>query len=758
MRYYRCVTSRLILVFLLSSLPAGWQEVSAQPPPPEVAPRTCLRHLGSNTDLSGGHRLGRAFWDGEVLEPVLIWESEEGKRFRDCSGRLQTEAAKPQVDLEDYASALVARFEKKTATVPTYKGKLGFGSYKEEGRADLNFREVGAMLEARRLSRTYFELTKSAPMTSERAEANHDEVVILLVGTRMESMRLAGWEAVWGEGRTGAQVLRQIFWCELLEGPQKFRVHPAVGDFESLAKNVDRWKGYEDLRGRIVDSATEAEVAWARLVKDNLGSILKKTALALIVVQHSEHIDLTEALHGAAAGSDTVLDIVSFQDSWNSWSTRERMRLVDASGQGRYLTLSQFDDLSRIMPARIAGESHNDERLSSVDGNGHEYLKMKIDPEVLRLGNAIFQDQVVDVANMVNFLGCLLEDAESERGGHGTAELDRERTLGEGLRSVGVAPERLREMSARQALIELLQGFNLPRIGVGDRGRDAGDHNFLGSVKNGNSDLLSAVHSLRSSFEATSFHADRRCDVVMVPDAALFDDSAGVELMSVFSVPGEITLGPEVEPERSTERQKRSLFDSLDVGSLTVGLKAWNASFSSPNLDGGDALFLNPFFSMNLTDRLWVSAFYLEGEAEFTTLGSTPLSGSLQEVDSDLVIGWSFGRFDLGVGYRYAKFTTSIRNQQDGTTTSSGPMLFFGGWDFFGSSRWGYYWSADYMFEDMDDDDGSQEQASGEGGLRWSSGSGLSVLLGYRYKEYFGDGIEGAIFSGPSVNLAYTWR
>jgi hypothetical protein len=193
-----------------------------------------------------------------------------------------------------------------------------------------------------------------------------------------------------------------------------------------------------------------------------------------------------------------------------------------------------------------------------------------------------------------------------------------------------------------------------------------------------------------------------------------------------------------------------------EANDFTVGFKAWNASFSASNLDGDSDLFSGAYFSWNLTDRIWISAGYVEGEVDFRIAGST-ISGALEEVDSDFVVGWSFATLDVGIGYRYAKFTTRISDSAI-PSTSSGPMAFLGGGDLFGKSSWGYYWGLAYMFEDMDDDDGSLEQFNGEGGLRWTSNTNLSILIGYRYKEYSGAGAGGASFGGPVVNLAYTWR
>ncbi len=196
---------------------------------------------------------------------------------------------------------------------------------------------------------------------------------------------------------------------------------------------------------------------------------------------------------------------------------------------------------------------------------------------------------------------------------------------------------------------------------------------------------------------------------------------------------------------------------AVEASDFTLGLKAWNASLSAGGLDGGDDLFPGVYFSRGVTERLWISAGYVEGEVDFTAPGLNPtLSRSIEEVDSDFIVGWSFAKLDVGVGYRFAEFKVSFGPTAT-LTSSNGPVVYLGGGDLFGQSHWGYYWGVAYMFEDLDDDDGAQEHFNGEGGFRWTSQSNISILFGYRHKEYFGDG-GNFTFAGPAVNLAYTWR
>lgn len=189
---------------------------------------------------------------------------------------------------------------------------------------------------------------------------------------------------------------------------------------------------------------------------------------------------------------------------------------------------------------------------------------------------------------------------------------------------------------------------------------------------------------------------------------------------------------------------------------FTIGLKAWDASLSADNLEGGDDLFQGIYFSWGINDNWSVTGGYVEGEVDFQVAGTT-VTGTIEEVDADLIVHRRLTkRLEIGAGYRSAEFTTVIGGTAD-AIESAGPTVFLGGGALFGQSRnWGYYWGLAFMFDDMEDDDGSQEHFNGEGGIRWTAND-FAVLLGYRYKEYSGDGIDGSKFDGPVLNLAYTF-
>lgn len=205
----------------------------------------------------------------------------------------------------------------------------------------------------------------------------------------------------------------------------------------------------------------------------------------------------------------------------------------------------------------------------------------------------------------------------------------------------------------------------------------------------------------------------------------------------------------------ATERAERERASGRGWGfALASGLEAWNASLSASDLDGSTALFSRAYLSWDLSHRTWISASYAEGEADFTVTGSTT-SGSIEEADSEILFAWYFPHLRVGVGYRHTELATRT-SASTFDTASSGPMVFLRHGRQFGQSRWGYYGDIAYMFEDIEDNDGAQEQINAEGGFRWDLRKNVSINLGYRYKEYGGEG-SGITFDGPVVNIAYIW-
>lgn len=197
---------------------------------------------------------------------------------------------------------------------------------------------------------------------------------------------------------------------------------------------------------------------------------------------------------------------------------------------------------------------------------------------------------------------------------------------------------------------------------------------------------------------------------------------------------------------------------AVEADDFTIGLKGFYPTRSTDNLEDDEGFF-DPgvYFAWDINDRLWLSAGYVGGSVDFRISG-LDVTGTIEEVDADIIIGWSLAKIDVGVGYRYTEFTVDTLGRST-PTESAGPMVFLGGGNLFGPlTSWGYYWGLAYMFEDIEDADGAQEHFNGEAGLSWTSEKNFSILFGYRHKEYSGEGSNGLTFAGPVVNLSYTFR
>lgn len=201
---------------------------------------------------------------------------------------------------------------------------------------------------------------------------------------------------------------------------------------------------------------------------------------------------------------------------------------------------------------------------------------------------------------------------------------------------------------------------------------------------------------------------------------------------------------------------------NAEASGFTFGVKGWYASMSVDNAEDGEEIFgPGGYLAWDITDSFWIAAAYIDGEVDTEIIlpSGTILPVTIEEVDSDIIFGWRFREvgIDIGAGYRFTEYGTRV-GQSSVDTSSTGPMVYLGGSDDFGPRGWGYYWGLAWMFEDMDDDDGSQTHFNGEAGFRWTSQTDFSILFGYRHKEYSGDFTGGLSFSGPAVNFAYTWR
>ncbi len=494
----------------------------------EAGTNVCLDLLESTepSNLSAGLRLGRVLWDGELIEPVLIWRNDEGDEaeygFRNCSGDQSTENVN---EAELFNSALVARFEDEEATLRTYR-KVPYLDFESSGEAKLIFRDAGSMLEARRLDHPYVEVTGTDSVEiipllvmekSVEESQDRETIAVLLVATR-EAMRLMEpevWEKSWGDRPEDSLIDRQITWWELTVSPGKLRVHPAVESFEELTDLVD-------------EPATENETDWSGVVDENLETILARAALSLLVAEEPEHVDLAEAMLQLATetNSGAELDVAKLEA--RRWKKKDLLRLKEAANRGRYWPLVRIYDLAAIMPDRIAGKirrNYHHLGRSSFPGTRFtkEYVTLETNSRTFQVAHAVYQDQAAGMARMMSFLECLLQDAREMP--------SRLEVLKEGLERMDIPPGRLEEMDVRTTFRYLFQGLSLPA------GLRAGERNFLRGISSGDPEVMRLVRSLQGSFDATSLDPGSACDVVLIPDAVLLGEPVDGPLVVVPSLP-----------------------------------------------------------------------------------------------------------------------------------------------------------------------------------------------------------------------------
>ncbi len=771
------IRAKALSIILMSCLlPTRPREAGAQITLTQQKHESCIDLLASTEQVyDSGFQLGRVFRGGEIVEPVLIQrkEKETGTEysFRDCSSGEPIESPLGQTDLSIFDSALVARFFQEISA-RTKDHTASQGSFDPQGAAKVSFRDTGNILEARRLGENHFEITKASSVG--------DGVAVLLVATRkaMSSMELEDWESGWGDRPTDPHIKREIVWWELTRG-RRIGIHPVVESFADLAHRV---------RG---NSPADPEIGWERALEENLDTFLNRGAISLIVASRPWHHDLVKAMRKKAseAGSEVVIDAARL---------KKRRRRVQGSDEetGKSWALVRFSGLVAVMPKRITGKIRNAYRqpFSGMAGTKFTNAIIATDFRTVEVANAIFQDQIASLVSRLNFLECVLENAQPEK--------DRVKLLKEGLKRMRVSLDGLEDMYVDTVFQHLLQGFNLPPS------LRCGKHNFLTSISRRNPELLSLVQLLKAHLYNTSLGPIDPCMVVLIPDTILHSQPvlapsipvAGSGSLREISVPqgtdseealsakeaarraqanaiyaeaarhsrpemlrgyraferGYYTQAEKIFTE-ATERAEKSKNRrwSLPFSNFTLGLKSWNASLSADGINGDTAFFPGVYCAWDLGDRIWMSAGYVAGDADFI-FDDLTTSGSIEEIDADLIIGWSYAKLDIGIGYRLAEFTTSVRDSAV-TTSSGGPVVYLGGGDAFGQYRSGYYWGAAYLFEDIADEDGAQKHFNGELGVRWTSRKDLSILLGYRYREYFGDGIN-IKFDGPVVNIAFTWR
>ncbi len=177
-------------------------------------------------------------------------------------------------------------------------------------------------------------------------------VSVLLIATRtaMREMEPQVWSEFWGDQFQDSQIEYEIIWWELAS-LGKLRSHPAV-------------RGFEDLARQASGAAAETETHWDNALREDLKPILARAALALLVAEQPEHIDLAEAVLKLArtTNSDAELNVATVEARWGG---KARRRLERAADQGLYLPLIRLYDLAVIMPKRIIRYSLLQSRTSA---------------------------------------------------------------------------------------------------------------------------------------------------------------------------------------------------------------------------------------------------------------------------------------------------------------------------------------------------------------------------------------------------------
>jgi hypothetical protein len=182
----------------------------------------------------------------------------------------------------------------------------------------------------------------------------------------------------------------------------------------------------------------------------------------------------------------------------------------------------------------------------------------------------------------------------------------------------------------------------------------------------------------------------------------------------------------------------------------SIAGKVWYAEADS--LDDSTLMY-GVSGSLSLSENLWVSGMYLMGTYE-DVLGVSGLEWDT--ADGEVLLGYSFEYFDVGVGGRYSLWTLGFGPFEE-EYQIFGPMVYIGAGASFGNSPLGWYVGASYMFLDLgdaydDDAEDTYEHYNIEGGLSLSLDP-LTATVGYRIKDYiaFDDGM----FSGFAATLGF---
>ena len=486
------------------------------------ASNSCLDILPDESGSLGSFHLGRAFSHGEFFEPVLIRKLEKDDEihysFRDCSSRLPTETEVHETSVELYDSTLVAYFsqERTTALATTYRGEPSL-TYQPEGNpAELVFQGTGGMLAASRLNPQYVEVTttESTQIVPLGGSLGQKRVPILLFAPRnlLTTMDLEIWDELWGSEKEDSKIAREIVWVELPANPSQLKIHQPVNSFEKLLRTL---QNTSDLPPRAKDRSNESSrlpgFAEAQLTK-----YLEEAAIALIVVNQESHLDFAETMLGLAikTGSNAVLDIAALEDSWKK---EQHLRLEGAAGRGRNWLLLRFDDLAAIMPERISNKVrisyYQSLRTLSNSPSSRfpkDYLTLADNPEIFRVGHALFLDRAIAMAQTLEFFSCLHEGSNKNLSSN-----EREAILAKGLSQLDLPVEDLRQMTVQQIFPILFQGLTLPG------GLRASERYLLRGISRGDPEVLRLIYTLNTILEELPSPETKACKVALIPDDAL---------------------------------------------------------------------------------------------------------------------------------------------------------------------------------------------------------------------------------------------
>jgi len=157
---------------------------------------------------------------------------------------------------------------------------------------------------------------------------------------------------------------------------------------------------------------------------------------------------------------------------------------------------------------------------------------------------------------------------------------------------------------------------------------------------------------------------------------------------------------------------------------LSVAAKVWYAVFDFDGEESDSTPLIGGTASLDLGEAFWVSIQYLQGEFEF----DNPAFRDTEEKDGELVLGFNFEIFDLGVGVRVTEINEVV---------VYGPVAYVGIGSTFGDSPFGWYGGASIV-PIMVTDEGDETDVKHwniEGGIFFSSAP-FTAQVGYRHKSY----------------------